>query len=127
MSGDNYQMQNFPWTCDIDIFWHELLRNSSEEEFIKFKNLAAFVLKVLSIPHANADCERVFSKINLVKTKTRNRLILPTVTGILFSSQRVQKDYVKYNPTVEYNRMTKAVLYQEKEEVDLEEVVTLPN
>lgn len=32
-----------------------------------FFELASFALAVLALPHANADCERVFSKTNLIK------------------------------------------------------------
>jgi hypothetical protein len=44
-----------------------------------FKKLAIYVLTILSLPHSNADNERVFSKVNLIKTKSRNRLIMKSI------------------------------------------------
>jgi hypothetical protein len=48
-----------------------------------FKELSLFALKMLSLPHSNADVERVFSVMNTVKTKLRNRLHLRTLNAIL--------------------------------------------
>ncbi|KAK3932742.1 23S rRNA (uracil(1939)-C(5))-methyltransferase [Frankliniella fusca] len=53
--------------------------------------LRAFSLNALSSPHSNAQCERCFSKINLVKTKTRNRLVAVTVEAVLLASQAVRR------------------------------------
>ena len=50
-----------------------------------------FVLNVSSLPYSNADCERVFSKVNLIKTKTRNKLNNCTVSNILLSKQSVSE------------------------------------
>lgn len=54
-----------------DKFWTLI----KELETGQFLDLAEFALAVLSLPHSNASCERVFSKINCIKTKSRNRLI----------------------------------------------------
>ncbi|KAL1492463.1 hypothetical protein ABEB36_010715 [Hypothenemus hampei] len=61
---------------EIDAFWTALSSENSP-----FINLSNFALSVLSIPHSNAECERVFSKVNLLKTKTRNKLSTTTVNG----------------------------------------------
>lgn len=53
--------------------------------------LPKFALSALLIPHSNADCERIFSKINNIKTKYRNRLITSTVNGVLLADQAVKK------------------------------------
>ena len=45
----------------------------------KFKLVADFAQGCLSLPHANADCERCFSNVNRVKTKDRNKLKTKTV------------------------------------------------
>lgn len=54
-----------------------------------FQNLARFVLNILSLPHSNAACERLFSKVNLIKTKTRNRLVTDTINGTILASECV--------------------------------------
>ncbi|KNC20769.1 hypothetical protein FF38_00083 [Lucilia cuprina] len=48
-----------------------------------FKDLAKFAIEMLSLPWSNADVERVFSQLNVVKTKLRNRLITDTVNAVL--------------------------------------------
>lgn len=60
---------------DMDIFYNELckIRNAADE--LKFKELCIFALNVLSLPHSSACCERVFSKINSIKTKSRKKVL----------------------------------------------------
>lgn len=50
-----------------------------------FPLLNKFVTLILTLPHSIAATERIFSTINLNKTKTRNRLETETLTGILHS------------------------------------------
>ncbi|GBP92890.1 hypothetical protein EVAR_49049_1 [Eumeta japonica] len=64
-----------------DKFWAQLLKTED------FSELAHFALSTLSLPHANADCERVFSKVNLIKTDLRNRLTVETVNGTLLAAE----------------------------------------
>lgn len=61
-------------------------------ESFKFKELSNFVLDILVTPHSNASCERVFSKINLIKTDIRNRLCSETINGLLLASQSANKE-----------------------------------
>ncbi|KAJ8890221.1 hypothetical protein PR048_009729, partial [Dryococelus australis] len=42
--------------------------------FNPFKELCNLAIAVLSIPHSNGEVERVFSAMNIVKPKLRNRL-----------------------------------------------------
>ena len=88
-----------PNYCDIlmlnvndqtDDFWGKLSTMKDGDNTFLFKNVADYVLKVLSIPPSNTTCERVFSKVNLIKTKIRNKLITVTVNGILLTSECVK-------------------------------------
>ena len=45
----------------------------------------------LCLPHANVDVERVFSSVNLIKTKTRNRLHTKTLGALLKVKRGVAK------------------------------------
>ena len=40
-------------------------------------------MTVLSLPHSNADVERLFSQVGIVKTKLRNRMRISTLNSIL--------------------------------------------
>lgn len=45
----------------------------------------------MCLPHSNADCERVFSEVNMYfKTKQRNKLITFTINGALLAKQAVR-------------------------------------
>lgn len=53
------------------------------DDFEAFPNLKKLVYAILSIPVATANVERIFSQININKTKTRNKLDTNTLCGIL--------------------------------------------
>ena len=94
-------------TMKTDTFWCKIYKN----EKIKCKNLANFVLGVLSLPHSNADCERIFSEVNIMKTKKRNQLITETINGALMTRQYLRNE----------GNCTK--FKQEPEEIDRKSVV----
>lgn len=71
---------------ETDKFWSKLY-NYKNNEIVPFKELAKFFLSVLSLPHSNADCERMFSKINRTKTSFRNRMITDTVSASLMACE----------------------------------------
>jgi hypothetical protein len=73
-----------------------------------------FVFCLLSLPHANADSERLFSQMNLMKTKCRNRLLVDTMNGTLLSHQKMKRGGGTASCTVSkdmFNRMTTKNLY----------------
>jgi len=89
----NIKLENQP-----DKFWSLILDLKSGE----FKKLATFALNAFYLPHSNASCERVFSKINCIKTKSRNILIVKTVSSIVIASECIKKEngkFIKFQPT----------------------------
>ncbi|XP_050063107.1 uncharacterized protein LOC114121778 [Aphis gossypii] len=95
-----------------DFFW------SAVKHIGDYGELADFALSVLSLPHANADCERVFSTVNCMKTKLRNKLNTDTINGALHTKQHIKggresgKTCVNFQPNDEmFSRMTKNILY----------------
>uniref|UniRef100_H3BFK0 DUF4371 domain-containing protein n=1 Tax=Latimeria chalumnae TaxID=7897 RepID=H3BFK0_LATCH len=56
---------------DVDQFWYNVLVLEDLGGRRVLKELAAFALDILIFPHSNASCKRVFSKINLIKNKTK--------------------------------------------------------
>lgn len=103
-----------------DKFWI-LIKNLESEEF---KDLATFALSVMSLPHSNACCERIFSKVNRIKTKSRNKLIIETVSATILVSESIKKYENCYNnqPSKELlNSMTSANLYPSKSNFETEE------
>ena len=49
----------------------------------KFPNLSSLALSLLSLPYSNASIERIFSQMNVVHSKLRNRLSVRSVDAIL--------------------------------------------
>lgn len=68
---------------DIYSFWKKIFSQKNYDNSESFPNLCLFVKNILSLPHSSATVERIFSAINLNKTKTRNRLNNKTIRGIL--------------------------------------------
>lgn len=64
-------------------FWTEAHNYRDACRSNPFEELSNFVLQILMIPHSNADVERVFSNMNIVKSKLRNKMQLPMLTAIL--------------------------------------------
>ncbi|KAK3931743.1 Zinc finger protein 862, partial [Frankliniella fusca] len=71
---------------EVDDFWITVRDYTDLDGKQIFKELDTFALHVLSLPHSNAACERCFSKINLIKTKIRNRMMTETLNGLLLAS-----------------------------------------
>lgn len=64
-------------------FWMEPKKSKPGDGTPLFPDLAEFMLSLLCLPHSSAAAERVFSFINRMKTKTRNRLTTATISGLL--------------------------------------------
>lgn len=59
-----------------------------------YVELASGAFKMLSLPHSNAEGERVFSTMNVVNSKLRNRMQLGMISVILtirYALKRKQK------------------------------------
>lgn len=107
-----------------DTFWGKLKKWKSPTGESEFAYLSQFALDALCLPHSNADCERVFSKVNLIKTKTRSRLITEIINGSLLAAQCVQEkvDCIAFSPTEDMlSRITTATLYHRRKEEEEED------
>jgi len=90
--------------------------------------LCDFVLAVLSLPYTNADCERIFSSINGLKTKIRSKLITDTVSGVFHTKQCItsgresKQNCTNFEPTSDMlSRMNSKSLYiKTNEEKEIE-------
>jgi len=82
-----------------DVFWFKLSNLQMGNQEYPFVNLANFAIEALSLPHSNADCERIFSKVNLIKVKTRNRLNTDIIQACLLASQEIK---IKNNTCIDF-------------------------
>lgn len=97
---------------NVEKCWVNLKNKEVDNEY-QFRVLSNFVLTVLSLPQSYVSCERMFSKINLIKTKQRNRLQTPTLNGLLNASQCMQETTCcKFEPSQDiFDLMTSSNLY----------------
>ena len=72
---------------DAESFFKYILQITDDTGAPKFENLGNFAHQVLSLPTCNADAERLFSKMNLIKRKERNSLKLETVKSLIRISE----------------------------------------
>lgn len=72
---------NLNLSADVSIerFWKCVADTKQGDGRPMFPVLSRFVSKLLCLPHSTATVERVFSHINLMKTKTRNSLQTETL------------------------------------------------
>ncbi|CAI6358465.1 unnamed protein product [Macrosiphum euphorbiae] len=94
-----------------DKFWIQIKHLESGQ----FYELAIFALSAMSLPHSNACCERIFSKVNRIKTKSRNKLITDTVAATIMTSECIKiKEGCCYNFVLRkemFDMMTSKNLY----------------
>lgn len=98
--SDEIKNENEP-----DKYWYKVSKVSDVAGTTKFENLGKFVLDLFVFPHSNATCERVFSKVNLIKTKIRNRLCTKTINGLVLASEGVKECYSFQTSEIIFNLM----------------------
>ena len=64
-------------------FWVEVFNYSDSTSENPYNELCELAFTVSVLPHSNAEVERLFSNMNIVKSKLRNRLLIKTVNQIL--------------------------------------------
>ena len=74
---------------DISVweFWKEVKSLKKGDGTPLFPLVGNFMTKLLCLPHSSASVERVFSQINLLKTKTRNSLNTDSLIGMIHAKR----------------------------------------
>ena len=68
---------------DTEKFWDEVSKYQDASGGNSFKEEAECALNLLSLPNSNAEVERLFSSMNIIKTKLRNKMQLPMLHSVL--------------------------------------------
>ena len=68
---------------NVELFWNKIEQMRNGDDTPAFPTLCNFMFNLLTLPHSSATCERIFSKLKLIKTDTRNKLENQTICGIL--------------------------------------------
>ncbi|XP_015121235.1 uncharacterized protein LOC107044020 [Diachasma alloeum] len=64
-------------------FWIGVRRLKNKNGERTFNDVANFALRALTLPTSNADIERIFSVMTIVKNKLKNRMLLPMLVAII--------------------------------------------
>lgn len=81
--------------ANIEDFWVSIFGG---EDGVLFPCLQKLIEIVLLLPTTSANCERIFSQINLIKTDIRSRLKTDTLGGILHAKAYIKRKYGKISP-----------------------------
>lgn len=79
-------------TTDVVEFWQKIKTILNPDGTEKYRQVITLVELILCLPHSSATCERLFSAINLNKTKLRNKLSTESLTGILHTKDGIGSD-----------------------------------
>lgn len=77
-------LQKWEETTNTLAFWAEVMKNRDSAGINPYEDLASAAVSVLSLPHPNAEVERLFSQMSVIKNKLRNRMSLQTLSSILY-------------------------------------------
>lgn len=79
----NLSLVQWSQTTDTVSFWCEVKKYCDASNINPFEELATFALSRLVLPWSNAEVERIFSELNIVKTKARNRMRPEMINSLL--------------------------------------------
>jgi len=97
--------------------WKNILECKNSDDTKILPNLKFLVEIVLSLPHSNAEAERIFSIVTDVKNKKRNRLSNDTVSAICvirFSFQDANINCTNFQVDARHLELHTANLYREQ-------------
>ena len=100
----------------VEEFWYGVAKRE------EFAVIGYFSLRILALPFSNADCEceRIFSKVNNIKTEKRNKLTVDHVNDLIHIQQNVggleDEDGVNrvFVPTQKMRNLFNKDIYDEK-------------
>lgn len=77
-------------SLNVFAFWKKYLSFTRSDDSLLYPQLASLVQNIFCLLHSSACVERIFSTVNLNKTKLRNRLSPNTLNGILHNKQFIR-------------------------------------
>ncbi|XP_066985911.1 SCAN domain-containing protein 3-like [Macrobrachium rosenbergii] len=108
-------------------FWSEVRRKKNSAGEPKYPNISSLALSLFTLPFSNASVERIFSQMNVVHSKLRNRFSVRSVEAILqirYGLSLQGKSCVNFEPSLGMLKNFNAKGNVESDE-DQEEIVSL--
>lgn len=78
-------------TFNVDKFWSEVGKMCDSNNKPKYENLSRFAKQMTILPVSNAKVERIFSDINRIKTRDRNRFHNKNVAAIMHGKEGLRQ------------------------------------
>lgn len=109
-------LRNFDIDFNLNVmnFWSTVRKIKDGNNCAMFPLINPLVLYILTFPHSSACVERLFSSINLNKTKSRNCLSTETLSGILHSKSKInnqQKSCYNFNISADMLKKHNSQIY----------------
>jgi hypothetical protein len=99
-----------------DVAWHQLGQvKSPGTDILKYKDLSQVMLTILSIPHSNAESERIFSLVRKNQTVFRPNLAVPMLESLLVVKNNMnneQCECFRRKFSKEFLKKAKSATYQ---------------
>ena len=83
---EEYQLLDLPedtYSQSIDQYWFRVSSVKNLRGKLRFPFLGRLAKAALSLPHSSAECERVFSQVNLIKTEHHNKISTEMLNALL--------------------------------------------
>jgi len=77
--------------CQVMEYWYKMMSLKKGDGSTMFPALTILITNIMTLPHSSANVERIFSMVNTIKTKDRNRLNTENLIGLL-QTKRALKD-----------------------------------
>ena len=91
----------------LDSIWSDVMALKTAMGAVRFPCLTRVYVALLSLPHSNADCERVFAMVRKIHTDARKTLLPETLKAYLQCK-------LNFEVTPEMRRLAKGAAYANK-------------
>lgn len=99
-SSIDFNQMKLDRSSDVVEFWSYISKLKKGDDSPMFPLRTILVTNIMTLPHSSAHVERIFSMVNAIKTKERNRLQTDSLCGLLQSKHLLKTTNTKcYNHT----------------------------
>ena len=77
----------------------------------RFPTISKLTTTLLSLPHSNADVERVFSHVTNIKTKMRNSMKTTTLEALIVTKLALPSSCVDFKPDISMCKCVNLQMY----------------
>lgn len=101
---------------DIVQFWGKINKLVDTSQQQRFPLILKLTTSLLSLPHSNADVERIFSHVTNIKTKARNSMKTKTLEALIITKLSLPCSCVHFNPDTSMIRGVNREMYDSSDE-----------